>query len=91
MTFSNLYTTSSLHFTPFPRLAQPTNLLKQKPRRMVDMIICESSDGKVTMIVIRLVADEKVLVISRFSGGSGEVLGEELPGFVEVVGCALQP
>ena len=65
-------------------------LSKQMLCGMIDMIISKRSDGEVAVVVIGLVPDQQVLVVAGFFGRGGEVLGQELAGVVEVVGCALE-
>lgn len=56
---------------------------------MLHMIVREARNGVVAVIVAGLVADHQISIVAGFLGRGGEVLGEELRGLVEGVGCAL--
>jgi len=53
------------------------------------MVIRKARDSEVAMIVTGLIANHEIFIVTGFLGRGGEVLGQELAGLVEVVGCAL--
>ncbi len=57
---------------------------------MLDVVIGKRSHGVVAVVVVGLVADIDALLITRFFGRFGEVLGQELPLLVEIVARSLE-
>lgn len=65
-------------------------LCKQILRRMVDVIIRESSHCEVAVVIIRLESEVDTFLLPNLLGGSNEILRKELFLFVEVVAGALR-
>ena len=56
---------------------------------MGDVIVCKGGDCEVAVVVVGLVSNADARVDAGFLGGLDEILGQELPLFVEVVSGAL--